>query len=389
MKQPLLLELRRFMAPEFIFGAGALETAGRHAVKLGARRVFLVTDPGVVASGWAGQVISSLEDENLESVVFDNVSPNPRDTQVMKAATLYKEADCDTIIAVGGGSPMDLGKAVGVVLSGGKHILEYEGVDKINSACPPLICIPTTAGTSADVSQFTIVTDTTRSLKVAIISKKLIPNIALIDPVPTTSLTPALTAHTGLDALTHAIEAYVSNAHSLPTDLFALEAIRYIKANLIEAMNHPMDLNLRGGMVLGSLYAGLAFSNAILGAVHAMAHSLGGLLDLPHGQCNAILLDHVIAYNFEACPSRYVDIAKALGLTIPEKLSFEEQKQLVVECVREFKHEAGVTNNLGELGVKETALPAIAKSALRDPCMATNPRPLTEEDIVAIFRNAL
>ncbi|WP_027183608.1 alcohol dehydrogenase-like regulatory protein ErcA [Desulfovibrio inopinatus] len=389
MNQPLVLELRRFMAPEFIFGAGALDLAGRHAARLGAQRVFVVTDPGVISSGWAGRVVTSLEDEGLESVIFDNVSPNPRDEQVMEAVAEYKEAECDAIVAVGGGSPMDLGKGVGVVIAGGKHILTYEGVDKITSSGPPLICIPTTAGTSADVSQFTIITDTSRNLKVAIVSKTLIPNVALIDPVPTTSLPQHLTAHTGLDALTHAIEAYVSTAHSPTTDLFAIESIKYIKANLISAMTHPMDLDLRGGMVLGSLYAGLAFSNAILGAVHAMAHSLGGLLDLPHGQCNAILLDHVIRNNFEACPSRYIDIARALGTEIPSDLSLNEQKTRVVDLVREFKYAAGVKDHLGNLGVTENELPALAKSALRDPCMATNPRPLTEDDIVTIFRQAL
>merc|ERR1711916_201355 len=203
---------------------------------------------------------------------------------------------------------------MGIVVSNQKHILEFEGVDKVEIPAPPLLCIPTTAGTSADVSQFCIITDTKRLVKIAIVSKMTIPDLALIDPETTLSMPLTLTVETGLDALTHAIEAFVSNAHSPMTDVNSLEAIRLIIDNLPKIHENPEDMKYRENMMLGSLYAGLAFSNASLGAVHAMAHSLGGLKDLPHGLCNTILLDKVINYNFDSASDRYRKIADLLNL---------------------------------------------------------------------------
>jgi len=278
-----LLELRKFLAPESVFGAGAAELAGRYALNLGARRVLLVTDPGILNQPWFPGIQQSILQAGLEMELFSDVHANPRDFEVMRGAELYREKDCDAIVTVGGGSPMDCAKAIGIVCTNGRHVLEFEGVDNVEHPGPPLVCVPSTAGSSADVSQFAIITDTTRKVKIAIVSKAMVPDVALIDPLLTLSMPPDLTAHTGVDALTHAIEAYVSNAHGPTTDLFALDAIRRIASCLPLAITRPEDAEARAGMMLGSMYAGLAFSNAILGSVHAMAHSLGGLLDLPHG----------------------------------------------------------------------------------------------------------
>jgi alcohol dehydrogenase class IV len=304
----------------------------------------------------------------------------------MQGAELFHEQGCDAIVAVGGGSPMDCAKGIGIVSSSGRHILEFEGVDRIKDPMPPLICIPTTAGTAADVSQFAVILNTPEKLKIVIAGKAAVPDVALIDPLPLTSMPAYLTACTGLDALVHAIEAYVSSASSPVTDLQALEAIRLISANLLKTIQEPDDITLRGRMMLGSLAAGMAFSNASLGAVHAMAHSLGGLLDLPHGECNAILLDHVMAYNFTAAGERYRRVGEALGLDLR---GLSDCAPAVLDAIRSLKTAVGVTRRLGELGVQTGDLNALAAKAINDICIVTNPRKPSRGDLEAIYAEAL
>jgi len=389
MADNVLLDLRKFLAPETVFGIGAGRLTGRYARNLGARKVLLVTDPGVASQPWFPDIKASLDEAGVEHVLFSDIRANPRDSDVMRGAALYQAQGCDAVVAVGGGSPMDCAKGISIVTANKRHILQFEGVDNVPAPGPPLICVPTTAGSSADVSQFAIITDTARKVKIAIVSKAVVPDAALIDPALTVTMGRELTADTGVDALTHAIEAYVSNAHGPITDLFALEAVRRISRHLPEAIKRPEDLNARGGMMLGSMYAGLAFSNAILGAVHAMAHSLGGLLDLPHGQCNAILLDHVIDYNFDSVPERYTDIGLALGASIPPGADLGEKRRLVLAQVRALKAAIGSTATLASLGVMPSALDRLSEFAMNDPCMVTNPRTPTALDIRAVFEHAL
>jgi alcohol dehydrogenase class IV len=306
----------------------------------------------------------------------------------MAGAEFYHEQGCDVIVALGGGSPMDCAKGIGIVSTNGQHILSFEGIDNVSVPGPPLICIPTTAGTSADVSQFAIINNTSEKSKIAIISKTMVPDVALIDPLTTVTMDSYLTACTGIDALVHAIEAYVSTANSPLLDLHALEAIRLISTNLPEVLTAPDDIVLRNDMMLASLQAGLAFSNASLGAVHAMAHSLGGLLDLPHGECNAILLDHVINYNFPEAIDRYGKIGEAMGIDLRGKRT-TEVRQTVVDEVRRLKESVGVRKTLGERGVTLSDIPHLARKALNDPCMVTNPRVPNQRDIEAIYEEAL
>ncbi len=389
MPSDVLLDLRKFLAPESVFGAGAGRLAGRYASNLGVRRVLLVTDPGVASQPWFPGIVSSLGESGVEHVVFADVHPNPREVEVMHGVEVYRANHCDALVAVGGGSPMDCAKGIGIACANGRHVLTFEGVDNVPDPGPPLICVPTTAGSSADVSQFAIITDTTRKVKIAIVSKAVVPDVALIDPALTVTMDRELTAHTGVAALTQAVEAYVSNAHGPTTDLFALEAVRRISRHLPQTIQRPDDLNARAGMMLGSMYAGLAFSNAILGAVHAMTHSLGGLLDLPHGQCNAILLDHVINYNFAAAPERYADIGLALGASILPGADLEEKRRLVLAQVRALKNVVGATVGLASLGVQRSELERLAELAMNDPCMVTNPRAPSAVDIRMVFEDAL
>lgn len=381
-------ELRKFVAPEFVIGSDARLLAGRYAKNFSARHVLVVTGPNIIQAGWVRDVTATLEEEGIEYTIFSGVTPNPRDTEVMDGAKVCRESGCDAIVAVGGGSPMDCAKGIGIVSTSGRNILEFEGVDRITIPPPPMICIPTTAGTGADVSQFAIINDTKRKVKIAIISKMIVPDIALIDPLPLTTLSPELTAHTGMDALTHSVEAYVSNASSPVTDVQAFESIQLMNGFLLKAYQEPLNTEYRYRTLLGSLSAGLAFSNASLGAVHAMAHSLGGFSDLPHGECNALLLEHVMAFNYPACPERFREIGQAMGLTLTGPCGEEEMEEIIA-AIRKFRESLGITETLGDLGVTEADIPTLARNALADPCMATNPRQPTAGEIERIYQNAL
>ena len=317
------------------------------------------------------------------------MTPNPKDFEVMQGVERYLEADCDAIVAIGGGSPIDCAKGIAVVVANGGHILDYIGVDTVSEPGPPLICIPTTAGTAADVSQFAIIVDTENRNKIAIITKAIVPDLSLIDPATTTTMDPFLTACTGIDALTHAIEAAVSNAHSPITDLHALKAIELIKENLEKVMFNPDDIPAREGMTLGCLEAGLAFSNASLGAVHAMAHSLGGFFDLPHGECNAILLPHVMEFNFPASDTQFRKIMNSLSLDGPKQMTSREAQKLILSEVNRLRQSIGIQETLSDRGVHRTDIKELVGNALRDPCLVTNPRSAKKRDIEVIYEEAL
>jgi alcohol dehydrogenase class IV len=306
----------------------------------------------------------------------------------MAGAEFYADNNCDVIVAVGGGSVIDCAKGIGIVATNNRNITQFEGIDKVPIPGPPLICIPTTAGTSADVSQFAIISNRQRQYKMAIISKTTVPDVALIDPEVTLTMDSYLTACTGMDALVHAIEAFVSTAHSPLIDLHALEAIRLISTYLPAVIEAPDNLELRGWVMLGSLQAGLAFSNASLGAVHAMAHSLGGLLDLAHGECNAMLLERVIAFNFQEAENRFYKIGTALGLELKHH-SPREVESALLRRIRGLKEKVGILCTLGEKGVTASDIAELTRNALKDPCMVTNPRMPNTRDIEMIYAKAL
>jgi alcohol dehydrogenase class IV len=381
-------ELRKFVAPEFVYGVGALALTGRYAKNFGAKKALVVTDPGLVRAGWVERVLDSLRSEGVPSAVFEGVTPNPRDYEVAAGVRAYEENDCDVIIAVGGGSPMDCAKGIGIAHANKRDALEFEGVDEVPMPGPPLVCVPTTCGSSADVSQFAIITDTARRLKIAIISKTVVPDVSLIDPETTTTMPAELTAATALDALVHAIEAYVSNASSAVTDLNALAAIPLIVQNLVPAIEDPENIARRSNLMLGSLLAGLAFSNASLGLVHAMAHSLGGLLDLPHGIANALLLDHVVDFNYAAMPERHERVAEAMGIG-PAGFEPEGRRAALLAGIAGLRESVGIRTTIGALGVTKRDIPQLSVNALADPCLATNPRQADAQDIAGLYERAL
>ena len=292
------------------------------------------------------------------------------------------------IVALGGGSVLDAAKGVAVLASNGGRILDYGGIDRVTEPIPPLLAIPTTAGTGADVSQFCVVTDTLRSVKVTIIGRALVPDLSITDPRLLTTMPAELAAATGLDALTHGIEAYVSLAHNPLTDSHALSAVRLVTSTLARTIEQPADLTARREMAQASLEAGLAFTNAILGATHAMSHQVGGLLDAPHGMVNAVLLPHVIRYNARAVPERFTALAAAAGLKV-DGVSGEEAAEMLAERVRGLADELGVPPGLGALGVSATDIPRLAGTALQDACLTTNPRSAGADDLATLFKAAL
>jgi len=381
-------ELRNYVVPEIIYGVETHGLAGQYAGRLGIGTVLVVSDPGVDSAGWMGKVMDSLAAAGIVAVPFLAVTSNPKDHEIMAGVEAYRRAGCDGIIAVGGGSPIDCAKGIGIVCSNGGHILDYEGVDKVPRPIPPLVCIPSTAGSAADVSRFAIITDTDGLRKVAIVSTSVVADLALIDPTLTTTMDPNLTACTGMDTLTHAIEAYVSSSGSPFTDLHALQAARSVAFHLLAAIDDPSSVTARNGMMFASTQAGLAFSNAGLGAVHAMAHSLGGLLDSPHGDCNAYLLQHVVAYNYVSSPVRYREIGQALGFDL-HGCTDEVVCEALVEGIGRFRSAVGIKGSLASQGVRPEQLTILAQKALLDACMATNPRRPTVGEIEAIYTAAL
>lgn len=378
-------ELRRFVAPEYLFGIGSRYQTGKIVSNIGCRKVLLVTDPGVEEAGWASPIQDSLKEANIDFILFDNISPNPRDYEVSEGVEVYLKHGCDGIVVIGGGSAIDCAKGIAIVASEMRSILEFEGVDLITVPLPPVICLPTTAGSAADVSQFAIITDSAQKKKIAIISKAIIPDISIVDPEVSTTMSPDLTANTGLDVLVHAIEATVSNAGSPITDIHSLEAIRLVKRYLPAAFKNPQDLQARSFMMLASLEAGLAFSNASLGAVHAMAHSLGGLVDAPHGECNALLLKHVINFNYDSAESEYLNVARALGVDITDKTPILSS---ILGEIDSLLSTLTVTNRLRDLGVKPEIFSQLALTASLDPCIVTNPKKASTLDLERIYESA-
>lgn len=387
-KEQIQLELRKFVAPEYIFGINARMLAGNFCHNLGGKKALIVTDRGIMQTPWLKEVENSLTQSGIGYFIFSSVSPNPRDYEIMEGVEFYRNNKCNIILALGGGSVLDAAKGIGIVSTNHLPISAFEGVDKIGHPIPPLICIPTTGGTAADVSQFAIINNYGERYKMAIISKSVVPDVALIDPETLTSMDRFLTACTGIDALSHAFEAYVSNASSPVTDLYALEAIRLIDSNLLDSCNNPDDLQLRGKIMLSSLYAGLAFSNASLGCVHSLAHSLGGYLDLPHGECNAILLPHVVDFNFKSVTDRYITIANTLDIPI-SGLNETQIKNSLIHYLKNLNQSLGINSNLSDKKVTPGDIPVLSEKAIKDPCNATNPKPPVKRDLEVIYSEAM
>lgn len=380
--------LLKFHAPEIVFGIDSMAEAAHAAVRLGGLRPLLVTDPGLIEAGWVRELVGHLRAQCVEAQVWSALTPNPKDHEITAGHEFYREHGCDVLIALGGGSVIDAAKGIAILSANGGDILDYAGVDKATMPIPPLVVLPSTSGTGADVSQFCIVTDTTRNTKITILGRALVPDITVIDPRLLTTMPEWLNAATGLDALTHGIEAFVSLGHNQLTDHHALRSVVMVTENLVSTIERPHEMPARVLMAQAALEAGLAFTNAILGAAHAMSHQVGGLLDLPHGVINGVLLPHVVRFNAEADPAPFATIAACLGIA-DKRAPARESALALADRLQELARRVGVPRGLGELGVRDEDVPVLAHNAMADACITTNPRPADEAALQALFRAAL
>ena len=372
-----------------LMGIGAHKEIGKQIRTLGGKKPFICTDKGIVASGILNQVVEVIRrDVEIEPVIFDNTHPNPTDNNVHEGLEIYRKNGCDLIVSLGGGSSHDCGKGIGIVATNGGNIRDYEGVDQSGKAMPPFIAVNTTAGTASEMTRFCIITDTSRKVKMAIVDWRVTPNVAIDDPLLMAGMPPGLTAATGMDALTHAVEAYVSTIATPVTDACALKAIEIISRSLRAAVANGQDMAARNDMSYAQYLAGMAFNNASLGHVHAMAHQLGGFYDLPHGVCNAILLPHVQRFNMIAKMDRFVDIAVAMGENV-DGLSMRAAAEKALDAIQTLSSDIGIPSGLDQLGVKEEDLKIMAENAQKDACGLTNPRCPNLDDVIQIYKNAL
>jgi alcohol dehydrogenase len=377
-----------FIPTVTLMGPGCAKEVGPKAKELGAKKAMIVTDQGLFKMGVADKIAGYLKDAGVEAVIFPGAEPNPTDKNVEAGEKTFKENGCDFLVSLGGGSSHDCAKGVGLVCAGGGNIRDYEGVDKSSVPLTPLISINTTAGTASEMTRFCIITNLDTHVKMAIVDWRVTPLVAIDDPILMLGKPPALTAATGMDALTHAIEAYVSTIATPITDACAEKAIRLIAQWLRPAVALGANIQARDAMCYAQFLAGMAFNNASLGYVHAMAHQLGGFYNLPHGVCNAILLPSVCDYNLIACPDRYADIAEFMGVPT-EGMSVTEAAAAGIEAIRELSASIGIPSGLTELNVKEEDLKTMAENAQKDACMLTNPRSATLDQVIAIYKAAM
>ena len=371
-----------------LFGPGCAKEIGTKAQNLGAKKALIVTDEGLFKFGVANTIAEYLQDAGVDSHIFAGAEPNPTDINVHHGVQAYNDNGCDFIVSLGGGSSHDCAKGIGLVTAGGGHIRDYEGIDKSTVPMTPLIAINTTAGTASEMTRFCIITNTDTHVKMAIVDWRCTPLIAIDDPKLMVAKPAGLTAATGMDALTHAVEAYVSTAANPITDACAEKAITMISQWLRPAVANGENIEARDAMSYAQYLAGMAFNNASLGYVHAMAHQLGGFYNLPHGVCNAVLLPHVCEFNLIACQDRYAKIAELMGVNT-DGFTETEAAFAAIDAIRELSSSIGIPSGLNELGVKTEDLAIMAENAQKDACMLTNPRKATHAQVVEIFKAAL
>ncbi len=377
------MDVRKFSIPEILFGQGSLDYAALCAKRMGGEKIFLVSDTGLEKVGWVDRVLSILREEHLAWYYFNEIDSNPRDYQVSRGAERYLAEGCDVVMALGGGSPMDAAKGIAMVASNGGNVQDYEGANQIQRPLPPMVFIPSTAGSGSDISQFAIITDIERQVKMSIISRTLVPNISITDPQLLTTKSEELIISSAIDALSHAVEAYVSTIASTLTEIQSLKAIDLILKYLPIVLSDRSLASLEKLSSAGT-FAGMAFSNASLGLDHALAHSLGGKLDVAHGLIHPVLLPHVMRFNLPAC----VDKMAAVGEIIlgTRKFSAESTAHGGIERLETFFGDLKISTRLRDLVPDSDLLPQICEMAVYDSCLVTNPREATVEDMIDICK---
>ncbi|MER2106648.1 MAG: iron-containing alcohol dehydrogenase [Solibacillus sp.] len=381
--------LKQFIMPTSnLFGSGAIQEVGGRLKDLNVKKALIVTDEGLHKLGLSENIASIIKEAGVDVAIFPKAEPNPTDKNIEDGIAAYNAENCDAIVSLGGGSAHDAAKGIGLIASNGGRIHDYEGVDQSKNPLVPLIAINTTAGTASEMTRFTIITDLARKVKMAIVDKHVTPLVSINDPQLMVGLPPALTAATGVDALTHAIEAFVSTNATPITDACAEKVLQLIPEYLPRAYANGSDIEAREQMVYAQFLAGMAFNNASLGYVHAIAHQLGGFYNLPHGVCNAILLPHVCRFNLTARTERFAKIAELLGANV-EGLSKRDAAEKAIEFIESLSKDLNIPGGFRELGAKDEDIETLAKNAMLDVCAATNPRIATLEDIKQIITQAM
>jgi lactaldehyde reductase len=369
-------------------GAGAINAIVDEARARGFKKAFVCTDPDLLKFGVAKKVTDVLDGASLAYDIYSNIKPNPTIENVQTGVAAFKVSGADYIIAIGGGSSMDTAKAIGIIITNPEYedVRSLEGVAPTKNPCVPIIAVPTTAGTAAEVTINYVITDVEKQRKFVCVDVHDIPVVAIVDPDMMSSMPNGLTAATGMDALTHAIEGYITRGAWEMTDMFHLKAIEIIARSLRGAVNNEKEG--RDGMALGQYIAGMGFSNVGLGIVHSMAHSLGALYDTPHGVANAILLPTVMEYNAEATGEKYREIARAMGVDGVDAMSVAEYRKAAVDAVKKLSADVGIPADLKAIA-KDEDVQFLADSAFADACRPGNPKDTSVEDIKALYRSLM
>lgn len=384
------------MAQRFIlnevsyFGAGARKELPEVLNRMGLKKALVCTDKGLLKVGTAQKVTEVLDEAGFPYEIYSEIKPNPTVTNVKQGVAAFAEAKADCIIAIGGGSSMDTAKGIGIVTNNPEFsdIVSLEGVAPTKKKSVPIIALPTTAGTGAEVTINYVIIDEERQAKMVCVDPSDIPAVAIVDPELMYSLPKSLTAATGMDALTHAIEGYITKGAWVMSDMYELQAIKMIAENLPLAVEEPTNPVGREGMALAQYIAAQAFSNVGLGLVHGMAHPMGSLHDIPHGVANALLLPTIMEFNMPKCIEKYGVIAKTMGVDTTG-MTPEQAAQAAVDAVKALSVRVGIPQTLTELGIKEEDIPALAAQAIADVCTPGNPRDVTEEEIKELYKKVL
>ncbi len=369
-------------------GKGAIQDIATEVKTRGFKKAFVCSDPDLVKFGVTKKVTDVLDNAGFAYEIYSNIKPNPTIENVQTGVKAFKDSGADYIIAIGGGSSMDTSKAIGIIINNPEFedVRSLEGVAPTKKPCVPIIAVPTTAGTAAEVTINYVITDVEKKRKFVCVDTHDIPVVAIVDPDMMSSMPKGLTASTGMDALTHAIEGYITKGAWEMTDMFHLKAIEIISKNLRGAVENTPEG--REGMALGQYIAGMGFSNVGLGIVHSMAHALGAVYDTPHGVANAILLPTVMAYNADATGDKYKYIAKAMGVEGTENMTQEEYRKAAVDAVRQLSIDVGIPADLKDI-VKEEDVQFLAESAVADACAPGNPKDASLEDIIALYHSLM
>jgi lactaldehyde reductase len=371
------------------YGAGSRSVLADEIKKRGFKKIFIVTDKDLLKFGVVEKVTSVLDAAKIDYTIFSNVKQNPTVAQVKEGVLAFSLSGADAIVAIGGGSPIDTAKGIGIISNNPEFadVVSLEGVADTKIKSIPIIALPTTAGTAAEVTINYVITDEENVKKMVCVDPNVIPVLSIVDAELMLSLPPSLTAATGMDALTHAIEGYITKGAWEMSDMFELKAIEMIAKHLPVVVKNPSDVVARDGMAVAQYIAGMGFSNVGLGLVHGMAHPLGAYYDIPHGVANALLLPIVMEYNTESSIGKYVDIARAMGIKV-DHLSLSDAAQAAVDAVKNLAIEVGIPEKLQLLNVKEEDLERLSQSAFEDVCTPGNPREVQLSDILELYKKA-